>query len=238
MKRIIIPLALAIFGMASHLTGAQTLDDVLDQHYKAVGIDRIDKMNTFIITAKLSQMGMEVPMKTKFKYPDKFYIEMEVQGQKSVQAFDGKKGWMISPWTGPDPQVLEGVQLQMAMSQADIGGELHNYNRKGSSAQLAGKVITDGREAFRVKLITSDGNEKYYFIDATSYLGFKVQAKVEVMGQTVDLEQRMTEHKKIDGVTIATRIESDSPMGTAVVTIEEVVFNAEIEDSIFLQPGK
>ena len=145
---------------------------------------------------------------------------------------------MIQPWASPDPQDLAGEQLEQAKSQADLEGELFNFADKGHSADLIGKVKLGDTEAFRIKLTRENGTIVNYFIDADSYMISKVQAKVEAMGQSVDVEQRMVEYKDYNGIKIATKIESDSPMGTATITIEDIKFNEDIDDAVFAKPAK
>lgn len=167
-----------------------------------------------------------------------FLVSIEMQGQKMIQAFDGQKGWMIAPWVGPDPQELAGDQLAQAKQQVNMEGELYNYEKKGSTAELMGKVNVDGKEAYRIKLSSSDGNSKDYFIDAQTYYVSKVKTKVSAQGQTVDVEQIMSDNKTIDGITMPMKIESKSPMGTALILMEEIKFNENFDDAIFKQPAK
>lgn len=236
MKKLIL-IFIAVFAIAI-FSNAQTLDEVLAKHFKAVGQEKLADVNSFTVKAKVSQMGMDLPMEMKMKKPGKFRLDMDMQGQKMVQAFDGEKGWMIAPWISPDPQDLEGDQLKQAKSQADMEGELFNYKEKGHTVDLIGKVNVDEKEAYRIKLTSEDGNVRNYFIDAGTYLVIKVKAKISAMGQTVDVEQRMLDYKTINGITMAMKIESDSPMGTATILLEEILFNEEIEDAIFKRPEK
>jgi hypothetical protein len=136
----------------------------------------------------------------------------------------------------PDPQALEGPQLQQAMDQADIDGELYGYKDKGHSADLIGKVKVDDNEVYRIKLTTKDGIVKNYYLDADSYLVTKVKSKVNAQGQEVEIEQSMSNYDNIGGVMVAKKIETKSPMGTAVITIEEVSFNENIDDDAFEKP--
>lgn len=238
MKKLVLSSLAILIAAVFTFSNAQTLDDVLAKHFKAVGQEKLANIKTFAIKAKVSQMGMDLPMSMKMKKPGKFYVEMDMQGQKMIQAFDGEKGWMIAPWMSPDPQDLAGDQLKQAQSQADLEGELYNYEKKGHMVDFIGKVKDGDKEVFRVKLTSEDGNVRNYFIDTETYLIAKVNAKVEAMGQTVDVEQRMSEYKTIDGITMATKIESDSPMGTAVISMEEIKFNVDIDDAIFNRPAK
>lgn len=219
-------------------TNAQTLDEVLDKHFKANGQEKLVAVKTYSIKAKISQMGTEMPLEMKMKRPDKFRMEMDVQGQKMIQTFDGEKGWVIAPWVSPEPQELSGDQLKQAMEQANIDGELYNYEKNGLTVELTGKVKDGDSNAYLVKVTNDKGDVKSYFIDTEKYLINKVKAKVNAMGQTVEVEQRFAEYKNIDGIMIATKIESVSPMGTATISMDEVKFNVEIDDAIFNKPAK
>ncbi len=236
-KSVIAILAIIVIAFAN-VAQAQSVNEVLEKHFKAVGQEKLVELNSFYIKAKVSQMGMELPMEMRIKKPDMFITNIDIQGQKMVQAFDGEKGWMIIPMMSPDPQELAGAQLDQAKEQANMDGELYNYEKKGSTAEMGGKVNVDGKEMFRIKLTDKEGNTKDYFIDANTYLISKVKAKVSAQGQTVDVEQIMSDYKTIDGITIAMKIESKSPMGTAVITMEEVKFNEKFDDAIFKQPAK
>ena len=238
MKKVNLSVLILFCAFFLNPASAQTLDEILNKHFKAVGQEKLVAAESFIIKAKLSQMGMEFPMEMKIKKPNKFRVEMEMQGQKIIQAYDGKKGWMIAPMLSPEPQELAGDQLKQAMSQTDMEGELYGFKKKGSSAEFIGKVNVDGGVAYCIKLVDKDRNSKNYFIDADTYLIIKVKAKIEAMGQTVDVETRMKDYREFDGIKMAMKIESDSPMGTATIIMEEVKLNTEIEDSIFKQPVK
>lgn len=238
MKKLIISILVLTIVAFVNVSQAQSLNDVLEKHFEAVGQEKLANASSFHIKAKISQMGMELPMSMKIKKPNMFRVEMEMQGQKMVQAFDGETGWMIAPWISPDPTELAGDQLKQAMDQADIEGELYNYEKKGHEIDFIGKVNADGKEAFKLKLTNEDGTVKNYFIDASSYLLVKVKAKITANGQTVDVEQRMTDYKTINGVTMAMKIESDSPMGSAVVLIEEFILDEKFDNSIFKNSTK
>lgn len=230
---------LALINVAIFSTiHAQTLNDILNKHFEAIGQDKLITAQSFSIKAKLSQMGMEMPMEMKINKSGKFLSTVTMQGEKMVQAFDGEKGWMIAPWISAEPVELSGEQLKQAKDRANMEGELYNYESKGSSAKLIGKVNVDGKEAYKIKLTTSDGTSKDYFIDAQTNYIIKVKAQVSDQGQTVDLEQVMSDFKTIDGITMPMKIETKSPMGTGIILMEEIKFDEKFDDSIFKKPGK
>jgi len=238
MKKSVITVIAIIIVAFVNVAQAQSVNEVLDKHFKAVGQEKLVAVQSFYIKAKVSQMGMEMPMEMKIKKPEMFIITINMQGQKMIQAFDGQKGWMIAPWVSPDPQELTGEQLTQAKQQVDMNGELYDYEKKGSTAELGGKVNVDGKDVYRIKLTTKDGNVKDYFIDANTYYISKVKAKVSAQGQSVDVEQIMSDFKTIDGITMPMKVETKSPMGTAIILMEEIKYNENFDNAIFKQPAK
>lgn len=218
-------------------TQAQTLEKVLQKNYEATGVEKLADVKTFYIKAKMSMMGMDMPMTIQVKNPHKFKIEMEAMGQKTISAFDGEKGWMINPMMGAGVKDLEGDQLKQAISQTDMEGDLYNYEKKGSTAELIGKVNADGKPAYRIKLTDKDGAVKDYFIDADTYLVTKMKTKAEAMGQSMEIETKMTEYQKIDGIMMSKKIEVVTPMGSQNIVMEEIKLNENIDDSVFARPA-
>lgn len=236
MKRTFILTALMLFAfIGSH---AQSLDDVLKKHYAATGQEKLAAVKTFYVKAKISMMGMDMPMTIQMKKPDKFRIEMEAMGQKIIQAYDGENGWMQNPMAGAGTTDLKGPELKQAMSQADLEGELYNYEKKGHSAELLGKVNADGKEAYKIKLTNADGTVKDYFIDAGTYLINKIKVTIESMGQTVDVETKVSEYKDINGIKMGSKMEISTPMGNQSMVMEEIKLDESMDDSIFARPGE
>lgn len=238
MKKSTVTFFLILIATFVNVASAQSLNDILEKHFKAVGQEKIVAAQSYFIKAKISQMGMELPMEMKMKRPNKFRLEIEMQGQKMIQAYDGEKGWMIAPWLSPDPQDLSGDQLKQAMDQAYLEGELYNFKEKGHTADFIGKVNLEGKEAYKIKLTTNDGSVKDYFIDVETYLIVMIKAKLSAMGQEIEVEQKMSEYKNFNGVNMATKIESNTPMGVMGVVIEELKCNQEFDDAIFVRPAK
>ena len=234
MKRTFFLATLMLFALIS--TQAQSLDQVLNNYYKANGLDKIADVKTFDVKAKVSVMGMEMPMHIRVKNPDKFRVDMDMMGQKTISAFDGENGWMINPMMGAEVQDLEGAQLKQAMGQADMEGALYNYKAKGSNIEMLGKVDVDGAEAYKLKLTDKDGGVQTYYINADDYMVSKVESRVEAMGQSMDVVTKMLEYKDIKGIKMASKIEMDMSMGKQSVVMEEIKIDEPIDDSLFEKP--
>lgn len=235
MKRTFFLATFMLFALIG--TQAQSLDQVLDSYYKANGLDKVGDVKTFDIKAKMSVMGMEMPMEIKVKKPNKFRVDVEMMGQKTISAFNGEKGWMKNPMMGAGVQDLDGAQLHQAMDQADMEGPLFNYADKGSTLELLGKENVDGAEAFKLKLTDKNGTVQTYYIGANDYMVTKVESKVEAMGQTMDIVTRMLGYKEVKGIKIANNIEVEMPMGKQSVIMEEIIVDEPIDDALFERPA-
>ena len=236
MKKTIIYL-FAVLVSVINVANAQSVEEVIEKHLNATGYEKLASAQSFYMKAKVSQMGMEMPMEMKIKKPEKFIITIDIQGQKMIQAFDGEKGWMIIPMMSPEPQELKGEQLEQVKEQTNMEGDFPNYKEKGSTADLLGKVNVEGKDCYRNKLITKDGNVKDYIIDAETYLVSRVKTKVSQQGQTIDVEQIMSNYTEFDGITTAMKIETKSPM-PSVILLEDIKINEKYDDTIFKQPAK
>jgi len=164
-------------------------------------------------------------------------MEMDMMGQKMIQVYNGEKGWVMAPWISSEPQELAGAELDQAMAQADIDGELYHYKEKGHQVELAGKENIDGIDMYNLKLTDKNGNIKNYYIDADKYLISQVKATAVSMGQEVTVTQKMEGYKDFDGIKIATKIISKTPMGDAEILMEDIKLGTDIDDSIFEKPS-
>jgi outer membrane lipoprotein-sorting protein len=124
---------LAVFGLLLSNIQAQDLDEILQSHYEAVNNDALAKVQTIHMTGKSGRMGQMFNFEIWQSRPNKFRMEVDIQGQKMIQVYDGENGWVVAPWTGTlDPQELGPTELKQFKEQADIDGELWNWEEKGS----------------------------------------------------------------------------------------------------------
>jgi outer membrane lipoprotein-sorting protein len=229
---------LGLVLLSSGFINAQSLEDILAKHNKAMGQDKLNSVKSYSVEATVDQMGMEMAMKMKMLRPDKFYIEIDVQGQKIVQAFDGKAGWMINPMAGGGAQDLDGAQLQQAKSQTYIDGPLYNLEARGMKAKLIGKTDLNGKPAYQIEVTGKEGTLQSYFIDAETLHLLSVKSKVSAEGVDMEVEQKMSNFKVVDGITMAMNIESVTPMGSVSIKMSKVEFDVPIDESIFKKPAK
>lgn len=239
MKKFAFLIVLSII-FSLHSVVSQDLDEILDNYFETVGQEAFNKVEDFALKGKSIMQGMENDFLLKQKRPDKLYLEVDIQGMKLLQAYDGKVGWMVAPWTGTtEPQDITGLDLKSLKEQAEMDDRLFNWEEKGHKAELLGKEDMEGTEVFKIKLIDDEGDEYTFFIDSENYVQLKSISKLKFGDQTVESEMYFSNYEVIEGIAFPFSIESRmSGQIVSQINIEEVKINVGVDDSIFEKPKK
>ncbi len=235
-KTILIIISLAVFTVGSSY--AQDLQNILDKYFKTIGQEKILKVETIVSTGKTLQMGMEMPFKTITKRPNKAYMEVDIQGVKMVMAFDGNNGWAIQPWTGSqEPVDISGPDLRPMREMSDMDGSLWNYVEKGHQIKLLGTEEMEGTEVYVLKHTRKDGDISHYYLDSEKYVMLKLIYSMVINGQETEMVFLMSNYQDVEGYIMPFKTEQrfDGQSGMTI-TFDEVKFNVDIDDSVFLKP--
>ena len=179
MKNLIISFLLTmIFASA---TVAQTVDEILAEHFNAVGQEKLLATNTLTMKGKIIQQSFEIPFTSMQKRPMNFRSEAEFQGMKMLSGFDGTMGWSINPMMGSsDPQPMTEEQIDRMKIQADYDGLFYNYKEKGYTVEFIGKENVDDIETYILKLTRPNGDIVTSYIDAENYVLLKSKSKMKI----------------------------------------------------------
>lgn len=232
-------LLLAVPTFAEELS----LDDILAKNIEARGgADAWESVKTAQIEGNMVMGGgaMEMPILMTFERPGKVRFEMEMQGQKIVQAFDGETGWQIMPLMGnPDPQAMSDDEAKNVRRQSDFEGPLYNYKEKGHSVELVGKEDVEGTEAYKLKITLKGGDVVHTYLDTEYFLEFKQVFKTKNQtGQEMTMSVMVGDYKEVGPVVLAHSMEmmaEGAPQGMSII-FNNVDINPEVDGSIFEMP--
>lgn len=218
---------------------AQDLEEVLQNHYEAMGgLDKLKSIDTLKMSGRMSMgQGIEAPVVRIMKRPDRIRQEFTVQGQTGIQAYDGEQGWMYMPFMGQaDPQPMpEDLTREFAQS-ADIDGPLVGWQEKGLQVELVGKEDMEGTEAFHITVTRESGAVEHYYLDAEYYIPIKMTRTAEIQGQEQEIEMVFGDYKEVDGLMFPFSVEVGSGQGHQGIIIDSVEVNSEVDDSVFEMP--
>jgi|ERR1035437_1520317 outer membrane lipoprotein-sorting protein len=219
---------------------SQSLDDVLKQHFSAIGQDKLLKVNTQKATGKIIQNGVEIPFTQLAKRPDKVRVEGTFQALTFVQTYNGKEGWSVNPFAGvTDPQPMTEDALKSMKYQSDIDGMLWNWKEKGYTVTLDGKEDMEGTSCYKIKLTTKDDDSFIFYIDSDSYIMIRSNTKIKVMGNESESDTYYSNYIQVEGLAIPGKIETKmNGQVAATIVIDKVELNIDLADSLFEKPTK
>jgi outer membrane lipoprotein-sorting protein len=238
-KLLLVLLGVALLSFGKSII-AQDLDDILKNYFETAGQDKLLQVNTITMDANIMVQGMELPFKLVLKRPKMLRIETTIQGQKIIRVFDGENGWMINPMMGTlEPQDMDTEMVKQLRSQADMDGELYNYEEKGHTVEYLGTDEMEGTEVHKIKLTRKDGDETIFYIDADAYVILKATGKRKIQGVEVESESTFSNYKMVEGIVFPFSITSGvAGQQGAQIVIDTVLLDKPVADSLFVKPEK
>jgi outer membrane lipoprotein-sorting protein len=234
MKKNLVFFAFLVISVA-FTTKAQTLDEVLNNYFKAVGQEKLITVQTLVTKGKMIQGGAGISITVYNKRPDMLRVEGNFQGTTFVQTYNGKEGWSMNQFAGEtSPRQATQEELKSFKDQADIDGIMYNYKEKGFKAELLPADTVEGHKTYPVQITKPNGNVYINYIDADNFVILKTKARVKVEGVEREVENFFSNYKSVDGVlfpyAIDTKMNGQSVMQ---MVISNVKLNTELSDKFF-----
>src|SRR5260370_23530620 len=191
--------ALTSFSISA---GAQTVDEVIAKNVQAHGgLDKLRAVHSMRIKAKYSQGSFRAECQQENKRADKVREEYIIQGMAQIEAYDGKASWQISPFGGrKDPELMSQDDAKGLVVDGDMDGPLMEYKEKGHKAELVGHDSMEGTDCFKIKLSMKNGDVRYYYLDADSFLELKVEIQTTIRGALQGNELYYGDYELVNGV--------------------------------------
>jgi len=232
-------LLLSVVMLFTSAISAQSLNDVLKDHFEATGQKKLSKVNSMVTYGKINQMGMEIPFTQYAMRPASFRVEGTFQGLSFIQTFNGTEGWTLNPFAGQtEPQPIPADQLKLLKLQADMDGILWNWEEKGSKVTLEGNEDVEGTSCYKIKVITADGDTYTYFIDSDSYMLIRTNSKVTMSGAEVESDTYYSNYMVVNEIAFPGNITNKYNGATGeVIIVEKVELDKELDKALFEKPA-
>ena len=230
----------AVFCVSS-ASLAQTVDEIIAKNIQAHGgLEKIKAVKTIRTTGKFSQGAFRAGFLQENKRSDKVREEAIIQGLAQIQAYDGKVGWQVNPFGGrKDAELISADDLKNLTLDADIDGPLVGYKEKGHKAELLGHESVEGTDCYKIKLSLKNGDVRYYFLDADSFLEIKEENQSTIRGAVQFTESYYGDYEEVNGLYFPFAYETGQK-GDAQrtkFTVEKVELDVPLDDSLFTMPG-
>ena len=241
MKRWLV-LALAVLCFRTYAL-SQTADELVQKNIEAKGgLSKIKAVKTLRITGQAERSGRS-PMTVVIERerPNEVRQDSTRAGMTMVQAYDGRQGWTIQPFSGrKEPQLMGEDDLRDLQLDADIDGPLVDYQTKGNTVEYLGHDTVDGDDALRLKVTLKSGDVLYYDLDPDSYLEIRRESQEFIRGS---VKERVTEYgsyKAVNGVMYPFSLAfwpKGDPTHPLTMSIDKVEVNVPLDESRFAVPA-
>jgi hypothetical protein len=219
---------------------AQTVDEIIAKNVQARGgLEKLRAIKTLRVTAKFSQGSFRAIYVQENKREGKVREETIIQGMAQVQAYDGSTAWQINPFGGrKDPELMSQDDTKPLLIDADLEGPLVDYKQKGHKAELVGHDPVEGTDCYKIKLTLKNGDIRYYFLDADSFLEIKFETQTLVRGAVQYNDTMLGDYEQVDGVYFPFAIETaeTNTDDWTRFTVEKIEPNVPLEDTRFSLP--
>lgn len=246
MKKLLLPILLLV---ATAAVQAQTADDILAKYFENTGgVAKWQALQGVKMTAKLSQMGMEIPITMVQMRDGRQATLINFQGKEIKQGvFDGTTLWshnfMTMKAEKSDSESTENFKL----TAMDFPDPFFEYQKKGYKVELLGKETVEGAECFKIKLtkkpIKVDGkpqdNISFYFFDANDYVPIMVETEIS-SGQAKGMtsQSKMSDYTEVAGMLFPFTMTQGMKGGPSQpITISAIELNPKVETSLFALPA-
>ena len=229
---------LTVSILFSSLVGqAQTADEIISKYVDAIGgKDNLSKITSIYLENSLDVMGNESLSSTVILNGKGAKSISDVMGQKMVQCYTDKSGWMINPMAGSsDPVDMPAEQYNAGKSQIYIADILVDYATRGYQVELLENENVGTVNAYKIKAVSPENITLNYFIDPTTYYIIKMTLSGNMMGQEMMITNTLSDYRKTEqGMVLPFRIEVDyGGQFSIVLNTKKVEFNKTIDPVIF-----
>jgi len=241
-------LLLAVVLMLPQVNTAQNLDEILDNYFENTGgRAQWDALQGIKMYAKVSQMGLEIPLEITQLKSGKQMTIINFQGQQIKQGvFDGTILWSINMKTQKaeksDQEATDNIKREMG----DFPDPFLNYKQKGYTAELLGTEEIDGAACYKIKLtkkpLIIDGQEveniSFYFFDMDNFVPIAVHSEIKAgaaKGQMSEI--KMSDYQEVEGYYFPfSMIQGLKGQEGQAISFDQIEINPQVNDSEFTFP--
>lgn len=232
---------LFLAAMTTGIASAQSVDEIIAKNVQTRGgLEKLKSVKSLRTTVKFSDGSFRAEVRQENKRPGKVREEFIVQGMAQIQAYDGKTGWQISPFSGrKDPDLLSQDDMKSLIVDGDIDGPLVDYKEKGHKAELVGHDSMEGTDCFKIKLNMKNGDVRYYYLDTDSFLELKVEVQTTIRGALQESELYYGDYEQVNGIYYPFAVEQAQKGSSSrqQLSVEKIEQNVDLDDALFAMPA-
>lgn len=237
---VLAPLILLAPALLAQAPQAPTFESILASHIQARGgLAKIRAIQSLTSRGRI-EIGPMVLALTIENPRHAFRSDTTLQGMTKTEAFDGRSGWVLDPFSGSTRAVpMSFDQLKQVDLQRDFDGPLVDWREKGHQVALAGEALVNGTGTYVLKVLLKNGDELTSFIDMKSFMEVKAVNRAVVGGRVVEVETLLGDYRPVNGVLLPFSLDI-RPKGQNQglrISLERVEANLPMDEARFRFPA-
>lgn len=226
------------FLCMSTVLNAQDIDKIINKHIAAHGdIQKWESIKSMEITGRFTAFSEEEDFYALKTSKGCYYSELHLDKFKVIEAFNGSTGWTIDPWQEIlFPRELNKAEVNVFYQKAEFFTPFYKYKEKGIKVELLENQNVDGMDMIVIKLTRPNNDVETWYLDANTYLEYKCESDWVDFAYRAPAESYFDDFRTIDGIVIPFFIERTFYQRDRITQIENIVFNTEVDESLFEMP--
>ncbi|MGZ2371109.1 insulinase family protein [Ancylomarina sp. YFZ004] len=204
-----------------------TANMVIDTYINAIGgREMLESIKDMSVKGQMKMGPMSINVEQAYKNNEKFAMSMVMNGQV-LQAikYNGTSAKVMAQ--GQENQA-NAEQLKGFKMQAQMFAEL-KFAELGFTSKIAGTEMIDGKKAYKLEVVGTDGITKFDFYCATTGLKLKTVAQQNGMAVTM----LYNDYKDVDGLKFPFSTLTKMGPQEMPLTITSLELNKDIKDELF-----
>ncbi len=206
---------------------AQTAQSLIGAYLRAEGGSKtLSQIRTQTIAGSLVEdaTGHTGSWSLITKAPNRFYLELIVGTERSVQAYNGKSAWGEQSPQGPATLTGNADKAAEAAGRY-LNNRLTDLKKAALTIQLAGVAKVNGRDSDHIQVLSGPDVIRDVFLDRQTHLMNRESRPSE----QIDYD----DYRPIQGIQTPFRIAVHQAGRDFKISVTRTEFNAPVDDSVF-----
>ena len=221
---------------AQSVDDAPSAEEIAAAYVESIGgADAWMQLASLRMNGKVSMQGMTFPVTMTTAAGDKNRFEMDIQGNKMVQAYDGETAWQYFPMQGiTEPKVMTDEEAT-DLKESPFLDVFINYADRGYTLESVEGKEVEGTPTYGIQVTNDEGFDRIYYFDTESMVPLLVTYTAR-SGQMkgVAMESYMSDYEEIEGLVVPMFMQQKMN-GTEMmsITFDEVTLDPELDAAFF-----
>lgn len=219
--------------MEVELDESITAEWIVEQYIEAIGgKSNINNIKDLKMVLSAEVMGSQMEMTTYKMAPGKMVFEMAVGGNTMQrEVFDGEKGFQFAMGQRQD---LQEDDIEAKKIQALMVKELSYLQDSDIEMELKGVDEIDGRQVYRIRVVTPDGTATSEYYDTETHLKTREVVTMEQMGQSSTITTDYGDYQEVGDIMFPKSVTILGAMPMPLeMTADVIEVNSGLDESMF-----